>query len=46
MVESDLYISIRYVTSMLDNIFVFHANVFAAQALAESDCGISRRYAL
>ena len=45
-VESDYCISIRYDNSMLDNIFVFHASVFAAQVLVESDCGISGRYAV
>ena len=29
--ESNASISIRYVISMLDNIFVFQANAFAAQ---------------
>ena len=29
---------------MLDNIFVFQAGVFAAQAKAESDLSISMRY--
>ena len=31
---------------MLDDIFVFHASVFDAQASVESDCGISRMYAV
>ena len=31
---------------MLDNIFVCHASVFGAQALVESDCGISKCYAV
>ena len=44
--ESVDCISIRYEISMLDNIFVFQAIVFAAQASVESDCGISRRYAV
>ena len=39
-VESDVCISIRYVISMLDNIFVFQAGVFAAPVYVESDCGI------
>ena len=39
-------ISIRYAISMLDNIFVVQASVFAAQMSVESDFGISTRYAL
>ena len=39
-------IPIRYVISMLDNIFVFQASVFAAQVSVESDFGISMRYAV
>ena len=39
--ENDLCISKRYVISMLDNIFVFQASVFTAQAQVENDCGIS-----
>ena len=31
---------------MLENIFVFHASVFAAQASVDSDCSIPRRYAV
>ena len=31
---------------MIDHIFVFQASAFAAQAQVESDCGISRRYAV
>ena len=46
MVESDDCISIRYVFSMLDHIFVLQASVFAAQVSVESVCGISMRYAL
>ncbi len=42
--ESDYCISIRYVCSMLDNIFVFQASVFAAQVSVESVCRISIRY--
>ena len=44
--ESDFDIFTRYVVSMLDNIFVFHASVFAAQAYVESDFCISSRYVL
>ena len=39
-------ISIKYDISMFDNIRVFQASVFAAQAKAESDVCISMRYAL
>jgi hypothetical protein len=45
-VESDYSISVRYVFSMRDHIFVFQASVFAAQVSVESVCGISMRYAL
>ena len=46
LVESVVCISIRYVISMLDNIFVFQASVFAAQVLVESNFSISMRYEL
>ena len=45
-VESVCCICIRYEISMLDNIVVFQASVFAAQVLVESDFGISMRYVL
>ena len=43
-VESVYCISIRYVFSMLDHIFVFQASVFAAQVSVESVSCISIRY--
>ena len=43
-VESVTRISIRYEISMLDNIFVFQASVFAAQVSVESVSCISIRY--
>ena len=43
-VESESYISIRHVFSMLANIFVFQASVFAAQVSVESVSCISIRY--
>ena len=43
-VENDLGIFIRYTISMLDDIFVFDANVFVAQGHRERDFSISMKY--